>query len=131
MTMSQQIIDVLNALCEKFGIVIDWTGKNVIPYLEQLGSRIISYEICTSWAWMVLGIVLFITMIVAVGICIKGYSLEECEYDRIDWIFTGGLVNIPLFILSIAIILTQTFDIIQAYTIPELTIIDFIKPYLQ
>lgn len=131
MTMSQQIIDVLNALCEKFGIVIDWTGKNVVPYLEQLGSRIVNYEICTSWVWMSLGILLFIVMVIVAGVCIKGYSLETNEYDQADWVCAGSFICIPLFIISIGIILTQTFDIIQAYTIPELTIIDFIKPYLQ
>lgn len=131
MVMSQQIIDVLNALCEKFGIVIDWTGKNIIPYLEQLGSRIISYEICTSWVWMALGIILFIAMIITVGVCIKGYSLETNPYYAVNWIGAGCLVGIPLFIFSVGIILTQTFDIIRAYTIPELTIIDFIRPYLQ
>ncbi len=131
MTVSQQIIDVLNVLCEKFGIVIDWTGENVIPYLEVLGSRVVSYVIGTSWVWMALGILMFIIMLVAAGVCIKGCSLERNEYDKIDWIFTGCIVCIPLFILSIGIILTQTFDIIRAYTIPELTIIDFIRPYLQ
>ena len=80
---------------------------------------------------MTLGIILFIVMIIAVGVCIKGYSLETNEYDQIDWICAGCFIGIPLFILSIGAILTQTFDIIQAYTIPELTIIEFIKPYLQ
>ena len=131
MTMSQQIIDVLNVLCEKFGIVVDWTEKNVIPYLEQLGSRIVSYEICTSWVWIALGIILFIAMVIVVGACVKGYSLETNEYDQVDWICAGCFIGIPLFVVSIGIILTQTFDIIQAYTSPELTIIDFIKPYLQ
>lgn len=131
MVMSQQIIDVLNALCEKFGIIIDWTGKNVMPYLEQLGSRIVNYEICTSWVWMSLGIILFIIMIIAVGVCVKSYSLETNKYVAVDWIGAGCFTGIPLFIISVGIILTQTFDIIRAYTIPELTIIEFIKPYLQ
>ena len=33
---SEQIIEVLNALCEKFGIAIDWTAENVMPYLTDL-----------------------------------------------------------------------------------------------
>lgn len=33
MTVSDQIINVLDALCEKFGLVIDWTSENVVPYL--------------------------------------------------------------------------------------------------
>ena len=30
MTVSEQIIQVLDALCEKFGLVIDWTSENAI-----------------------------------------------------------------------------------------------------
>ena len=36
MQVSDQIIQVLDALCEKFGIVINWSGENVIPYLQEL-----------------------------------------------------------------------------------------------
>lgn len=36
MTVSEQIISVLDALCEKFGIAINWTEENVIPYVEIL-----------------------------------------------------------------------------------------------
>ena len=31
MTVSEQIIQVIDALCEKFGIAIDWTTQNIIP----------------------------------------------------------------------------------------------------
>ena len=34
--MSEEIIKVLDALAEKFGVAVDWTSANVIPYLEQL-----------------------------------------------------------------------------------------------
>ena len=48
MTVSEQIIQVIDALCEKFGIVVDWTSESVIPYLEILCTKLIKYEICTS-----------------------------------------------------------------------------------
>ena len=31
MEISQQVIKVLDAVCDKFGIAIDWTSNNVIP----------------------------------------------------------------------------------------------------
>lgn len=34
--MGEEIIKVLDALAEKFGLAIDWTSNNVIPYLETL-----------------------------------------------------------------------------------------------
>lgn len=50
MTVSNQIIAVLDAICEKFGIVIDWTASNIMPYLQDLCKRIVTYEIATSVA---------------------------------------------------------------------------------
>lgn len=38
-TLSDQIISVLDALCEKFGIAIDWTSQNVIPYIQLLAKK--------------------------------------------------------------------------------------------
>lgn len=32
--MSVEVIKVLDALVEKFGIAIDWTSANVLPYLQ-------------------------------------------------------------------------------------------------
>ncbi len=34
--VSNQIIEVLNEICNKFGLAIDWTSKNVQPYLQEL-----------------------------------------------------------------------------------------------
>lgn len=48
MSFSSQFIEVLDALCAKFGIAVDWTSQNVVPYLTDLAARIITYEISTS-----------------------------------------------------------------------------------
>ena len=54
--MSEEIIKVLDALAEKFGVAVDWTSANVIPYLEQLCGKYVNYEIATSVIWMLFGI---------------------------------------------------------------------------
>lgn len=33
MQVSDQIIQVLDAICDKFGLAVDWTSTNVLPYL--------------------------------------------------------------------------------------------------
>ena len=60
MTVSSQIIEVLNDLCMKFGIAIDWSAKNVGPYAQELAAKFISWEIATSWMWIVVGVVITI-----------------------------------------------------------------------
>lgn len=51
-TVSNQTIEVLNALCEKFGIAIDWTGQNVIPYVKEFMKKAVNYELWTSVGWI-------------------------------------------------------------------------------
>ena len=58
--MSEEIIKVLDALAEKFGLAVDWTSVNVIPYLEQLCGKYVNYEIATSVVWLVFGIMCII-----------------------------------------------------------------------
>ena len=48
MTVSSEIIEVLDYLGEKFGIAIDWTSNNVLPYLQALVDKFIKWEISTS-----------------------------------------------------------------------------------
>ena len=54
--MSEEIIKVLDNLAERFGVAVDWTSTNVIPYLQELCSKYITYEIATSVTWLVIGI---------------------------------------------------------------------------
>ena len=56
--MSDEVIKVIDALAEQFGIVIDWSSANVIPYLQQLCAKYITYEIITSIVWIVIGVCL-------------------------------------------------------------------------
>ena len=53
MKFSEEIINVLDYICKKLGIAIDWTSENVIPYTQDLCARYIQYEIFTSIVWMV------------------------------------------------------------------------------
>ena len=42
--VSDQIIKVLDNLCEKFGLAIDWSSKNIQPYLEELMAKAVNYK---------------------------------------------------------------------------------------
>lgn len=54
MTVSEQIIQVLDALGEKIGIAVDWTSQNVVPVAQQICERYIRYEIVMSILWTIL-----------------------------------------------------------------------------
>lgn len=122
MTVSEQIIQVLNVLCAKFGLVIDWTSENVIPYISVLFEKLVKYEIWTSVAWMVFALVaIAITAIVFV----RARKAEVFEDD-----FFGPLVVIFLivgFLVFISVVICQTMDIIRCVTFPEMFVFEYVQ----
>ena len=128
MTVSNQIIAVLDAICEKFGIVIDWTASNIIPYLQDLCKRIVTYEIATSAAWIILQVV-----ILPLAFYIRNKKIKQlAEADVDDYcIVIATTICIVIAIIATIVICVQVADIIKAFTIPEITIYKFAKPFLK
>ena len=128
--MSDEIIKVIDALAEKFGLAVDWTSSNVVPYLNQLCGKYINYEIATSIVWMILGLLLFLVGIVCYRIIYKNKDLGVDTYKHISD-YSGRILLyacvIFIFIISIIVISTQIFDIITCVTFPEKIIIDELK----
>lgn len=119
MSFSSQFIEVLDALCDKIGIAIDWTSQNVVPYATDLAARIITYEISTSAAWIVIAAIVFL-------IAWK-MTKNLCKEDAFDdgW-FLGWAIRIVVGILCFGEIGFEVFDIIEAVALPEKTLYDFI-----
>lgn len=137
MQVSDEIIKVLDYLCEKVGVTIDWTNANVLPYLEQLCTKFIRWEIATSIAWLVIGVILGVIGCSLIKIAKKYWSihLEKVEKSRYDEFYsTISIVyyTIAGFLILTAIIITpvQIFDIIECYTFPEKAIYDYIQTML-
>lgn len=116
MQVSDEIIKVLEYLCQKLGLTIDWTSNNVLPYLEQLCGKFIKWEIGTSIAWMVIAIIsVIITLIFS---------------KVVDWDGFEKMIFWCAVVIAVVVIGCQTFDIIECYTFPEKAIYDYIQTYL-
>ena len=120
MTVSSQIIEVLDHLATKFGVAIDWTAENVIPYLEQLAGKYINWEIAISVMWIVVG-VLFITF---------GVVMIIVDYKQLD---DGMLavIGVVLIIIALIIICTQVVDILTCKYLPEKMIFEYAHKLLK
>ena len=132
MTVSEQIIKVLDALCEKFGLAIDWTSENVIPYLTTLGGKLISYEIWTSVFWIGLMTVLSIAGVIATKKLYPVFKkgIEEEHYLDCGWEIASGFAIaglVALYVATIFVIGTQIVDIIKCTTFPESYIIEYVQ----
>lgn len=133
MKISEQIISVLNALCEKVGIVVDWTAANVLPYVQDLCSRIIMYSIAkdiTAIIFMILGAIIALL----VFRLFNNKYVESDAYHEDDWlvgtIISGVVFGIMSLVCVVGIPIT-VMEIIQACTIPELTVIEMVEGFIQ
>ena len=136
--MSAQIIEVLNDICDKFGIAVDWTSKNIQPYLKELMTKCINYKLATDIVWLVVGIVLLIIGGVLLRFALtnnRKYHEIKDYYERMHssldetvaaQIIFGGIC------LSIAVVLTLyfTINLIACLTFPEKIILDMVRSYL-
>ena len=130
MKVSEQIIQVLDALCEKFGLAIDWTSANVLPYFEILCDKFIKWEIATSIFYMVFWVLLAGITWLIVKPFIKKAKENEWDYDYCcaPWIATFGIIiACMLTLVAVGNVFSQSYDIIQAITFPEKTIYDYIS----
>ena len=120
MTVSSEIIEVLDYLGEKFGIAIDWTSNNVLPYLQTLVDKFIQWEISTSIVWI--AIAAFIIVMTITLMNLKGFrEINEETYGML-WV-PAGILILGFFI----VICVQIFDIVECNEFPEKVLYDFIK----
>ena len=119
MKFSNEIIKILDDLGKRIGFAIDWSNKNVMPYLEELMRRFITWEIATSIIWIVLGVV----MTSLGGALARHIWKNRDSYDYfgdpdegITWLFILCLV---LLVAGIPVVITQCFDICRAVYLPE------------
>lgn len=134
MAVSEQIIQVIDALCEKFGIAINWTSENVIPYIEILCKKLITYEIVTSIVWMVIMILVSISSIVATKKFYPtfkdGWQKNANSYCDIGWQFASVFAIICLIginVGTICVLGTQVMDIIKCSVFPEMYVFEYIS----
>lgn len=124
MEFSEQIIKILDNLSDKFGMTIDWSNKNVIPYLQTLTTKYINYEVDTSIFWII---------ICVIGIIVGALLIYiDWKYDEDDSpVYT--IIGLLIIIFSAVFIIIQSIDIITAKTFPEKIILNYlleIKKYI-
>lgn len=136
--MSAQIIEVLNDICEKFGIAVDWTSKNIQPYLKELMTKCINYKLATDIVWLVVGIVLLIIGGVLLRFAFNNNrkyheirDYHELIYSKLDetagtqFIFGGICLGV-----AVVLILYFTINLLACLTFPEKNILDMVRSYL-
>lgn len=50
----------MDYLANKLGIAVDWSSQNLSPFIQEVCTKYIQYEIYTSVGWIVLAVVVAI-----------------------------------------------------------------------
>ena len=131
--MSEEIIKVLNDLASRFGVAIDWTNQNIVPYLQDLMTRFIKLQNASAIIWIIFSAIILIILFVLIYKSVKAMikkSKEDKYYEILEDDFgnfliiliLGTIVSIFLFVL-----MSNIFGIVQNIYTPELTVIEYIK----
>ena len=113
--MSEEVIKIFNNISSRFGVVIDWTSENVIPYLQELFNKYILCESIITLIWLILGI----------GSLIAGIIfIKKGKYKDYEFFIIFGMISL---IFGIIITLISSIHLIQCLTFPESLIIEMLK----
>ena len=138
--MSQDVINVLDALGEKFGIVVDWTAQNIQPYLQDLMGRCVSCTFYTSIIGILLGITLVSILAVHILLMVFKFSKMSWWWDWWDCpekhstdISLEALVCICLLFITcfaafygVSLIFDNIASLISCKVLPEKIFIDML-----
>ena len=128
MTVGQQIIEVLDALCQKFGIAINWTSDNILPYVEDLARNAVRYELYTSLLYSIIfaiGMAIFIVFIRLIWCWLK--KDEPAEEESMEMAATFFVIFLICAIICFVLLLFQLVDIVTCFTFPEKVVYDIIS----
>lgn len=118
--MSEEIIKVLDALGEKFGIAIDWTGENVLPYVEEL------FQKATNWLIGEAVVLGGVCLLLSIGLVVLGVLLIRNSEGDDD--FVGmGLICISVGLILVIPVICNILQIVKCCTCPELALLPLIE----
>ena len=130
--MSEEIIKVLDELCKRFGIAIDWTSENVLPYAEELAKKFVNYELATSILWIVFWMVMFAIALVAAVKTTK-LAIEDGWIDEGKALLSAFCVALAIGfgITTGVVFINNGIDIVTCLTFPEKAIFEYVSTLMR
>lgn len=128
------VVQIIDALAKQFGLAIDWTSQNVMPYMQDLMTRIVNHEIGIGIFWMIFLPIATIAFGIVGVKCIK----KAKEIDRYDWAEEApGIIGIVCSILGViglvaTLVVVPYFSIriIECVNIPEKIFIEYMTNFI-
>ena len=133
-TFSSQFIEIFDHLCQKFGVVIDWSAQNVIPYITALCGRMTSYIIFKNVVLIFVFAGIFYLFWRFTNPCCSKENKWDPDFQYckslngsyvLGWIGRGVVTA-----FSFGVSITALLTIIKCIYLPEFVIIDCLSSYL-
>lgn len=86
MNVSKEIVNVVDGLAERFGVVIDWSKDNVYPQIVDLCERFIQYKLIYNWAWFaIFAGILAVSIWLIIDVIKDHYNIKEqiASYNKV------------------------------------------------
>lgn len=133
-TFSSQFIEIFDHLCQKFGVVIDWSAQNVVPYITALCGRMTKYLIFKNVILIFAFIgVFYLFWRFSKPCCSKENKwdpdFQYCKSMNISYIL-GWLGRGIGAAFTIGMSISALFTIVRCIYLPEFVIIDCLSAYL-
>ena len=133
-TFSSQFIEIFDHLCQKFGVVIDWSAQNVIPYITALCGRMTSCVIFKNVVLIFVFAGIFYLFWRFTNPCCSKENKWDPDFQYckslngsyvLGWIGRGVVTA-----FSFGVSITALLTIIKCIYLPEFVIIDCLSSYL-
>ena len=131
MQFSDQLIEVLDAICKKIGVVIDWTVANVVPYVQDLVHRVIVWQIMRKGVWA-LAVIIMLVLSFVFADKLRKHNIKENR--GFEWMDPSaiGVVMLYMFGGIMGFVLISIINsTLQMIYVPEIWFIDFVRGYVQ
>lgn len=126
--MSEEIIKVIDELGKRFGVAIDWTNQNIMPYLQELFKRFIRYKNITSGIVIIISITMIIGGVIIFKFLNKWRKSDDYDDFEDEFLAEGGyLFAIVIIALGIGLIIGSILGIIKNICMPEMVVYEYIK----
>ena len=129
--MSDEIIKVLNYLSQRFGIAVDWTSSNMLPYLQELTMKYANYKLAICIMELVFEALLFMVAVKLVKVAKKQHHRMisgevDCFHNDSCMILgiSCGIGAALAILIDFTLIPNTLGDIIAYMTFPEKLILD-------
>lgn len=136
--MGDEVIKVLNHLGDQFGVAIDWSSTNVMPYLNDLMTRMIKYGIYINIYHIIYAIFITALFIIVTIVLYKiAYKMILNSEENKEYVHPAKILSTAFAISLVTTVIVALIevgnikdciaDIIELNTVPEKYVVEIIQ----